>query len=194
MLRVAPKSDVAVLLVCFGLTVTFDMVVGVSVGMVLAALLFMRRMAEVTEARLTEAGHPDLPGPLPDGVIVYEISGPLFFGAAQTAMSTLGIVAGQTRAVILLMDEVRAMDATGLVALESALEPLRRHGCLAILTGVRPQPMTLLDRADLTRRASVVLCKNAAEALDAARKHVGVSRVSDTPAVPPTLTIVEGVR
>jgi MFS superfamily sulfate permease-like transporter len=93
--RVAPKSDVAVLLTCFLLTVTFDMVVGVSVGMVLAAFMFMRRMAEVTESKLVESAHLALPGVLPEGVVVYEISGPLFFSAAQKAMTTLHVVAGE---------------------------------------------------------------------------------------------------
>jgi SulP family sulfate permease len=150
-LRVAPKSDVAVLLTCYGLTVGFDMVVGVSVGMVLAAFLFMRRMADVTEARLVGDRHPDLPGRIPSGVVVYEISGPLFFGAAQKAMAALEIVAGETRAVILLLDEVNAMDNTGLVALESALEVLRKHKCSVVLTGVRAQPM--LRVAGATRSA-----------------------------------------
>jgi len=169
MIRVAPRSDVAVLLTCYALTVGFDMVVGVSVGMVLAAFLFMRRMAEVTEARLAEDTHPDVPGPLPPGVVVYEISGPLFFGAAQKAMAALEIVAGKTKAVILLMDEVHAMDATGLVALESALEQLRKQKCLAILSGVRDQPMALLKKARVPEREGVMLCPNAAEALEAVK-------------------------
>jgi hypothetical protein len=83
MLRTAPKSDVAVLLTCFTLTVAFDMVVAVAVGIVLAALLFMRRMAEVTHTQLKIGAHPDLKVPLPDGVLLYDINGPLFFGAAQ---------------------------------------------------------------------------------------------------------------
>ena len=175
MIRVAPRSDVAVLLTCYSLTVGFDMVVGVSVGMVLAAFLFMRRMAEVTEARLSEDTHPDVPGPIPPGVVVYEISGPLFFGAAQKAMAALEIVAGKTKAVILLMDEVHAMDATGLVALESALEPLRQHKCLAILSGVRDQPMALLKKARLSEREGVMLCPNAAEALAAVASQLMVT-------------------
>ena len=170
--RVAPKSDVAVLLTCFTLTVGFDMVIGVSVGMVLAALLFMRRMADVTQARLTNGDHPDVPGPIPAGVAVYEISGPLFFGAAQKAMAALEIVAGQTKAVVLLMDEVHAMDATGLVALESALESLQTHKCLAILSGVRSQPMALLKRGQLDSRPGVILAADPAEALAVAARRV----------------------
>jgi SulP family sulfate permease len=174
-LRVAPKSDVAVLMTCYGLTVAFDMVLGVSVGMMLAALLFMRRMAEVTQTRLTVGDHPELPGPVPAGVAVYEISGPLFFGAAQKAMAVLDIGGTRFRAAILLMDEVQAMDATGLVALESALDGLRNAKCLAILSSVRPQPMALMKKAHLDRRDGVVLCTDGEAALAAASQHIATT-------------------
>jgi SulP family sulfate permease len=185
--QVAPKSDVAVLLTCYGLTVGFDMVVGVSVGMVLASFLFMRRMAEVTQAQLAEGVHPDLPGPIPRGVVVYEISGPLFFGAAQKAMAALEIVAGETKAVILLMDEVHAMDATGMVALESAIEPFSKHDCLTILSGVRTQPLALVKKAHLDQREGVVLCASPAEAFEAALRHAAShsTRATRPPASPP---------
>jgi SulP family sulfate permease len=176
-IRVAPKSDVVVLLTCFTLTVCFDMVVGVSVGMVLASFLFMRRMAEVTQAKFagSDTGqYPGLPGPLPPGVAVYEISGPLFFGAAQRAMSMLMSVAGKERAVILLMDGVNAMDATGLVALESALEQLARHKVLAILSGVRSQPMALLEKAHVAQRPGVLVCETDQEALAAAARYIAL--------------------
>jgi len=154
--RVAPRSDVAVLLTCFGLTVGFDMVIGVSVGMVLAALLFMRRMALVTQSRVFEASHPDLP-PIPAGVIVYDVSGPLFFGAAQRAMAALGHIADRARAVVLRLDDVHAMDATGLVALESALERLTVHRVVAVLSGLHPQPRALLERAGVLGQPGVIV-------------------------------------
>lgn len=181
--RVAPRSDVAVLLTCYGLTVGFDMVIGVSVGMVLAAFLFMRRMAEVTQARLTDGHHPSLPAPIPAGVAVYQISGPLFFGAAQKAMSALETVAGHTKAVILLLDEVHAMDATGMVALESALGSLRRRNCLAILSGVRTQPLALVKKVGLDQREGLLLCATAEEAVTAADRYVsGQAELASTPA------------
>jgi hypothetical protein len=104
------------------LTVVFDMVIAVSVGIVLAALLFMRRMAEVAQVRIIGEGHLEAPAnlKLPPGVMIYDISGPLFFGAAQKAMGALGLFE-KARAVILELDQVPAMDATGLVALESAV-------------------------------------------------------------------------
>jgi sulfate permease, SulP family len=167
-LRVAPKSDVAVLLTCYGLTVAVDMVVGVSVGMVLAALLFMRRMAEVTHTQLVSEGHPQIPEAMPSGVSAYEISGPLFFGAAQRAMAALEIVSQDTKAVVLLMDGVHVMDATGLVALESALSELGRHKCAAILCGVQVQPRALLERSHTTERQGVFLRQSPSEAFELA--------------------------
>ncbi|TXD38375.1 C4-dicarboxylic acid transporter DauA [Lujinxingia vulgaris] len=164
-LRVAPRSDVAVLLTCFGLTVAVDMVVGVGVGVVLAAFIFMRRMSEVTQGRLSEeepaAGQPALPS----DVMLYAISGPLFFGAAQKAMAALEIVSRETRAVIMELEQVPAMDATGLVALESAVETLREHGCLVALVGCRGQARELLERAAIAERDGVVIADDIAQAL-----------------------------
>lgn len=162
--RVAPTSDVLVLLTCFALTVLFDMVVAVSVGVGLAALLFMRRMVEVSDARLTEGEHPDLPRPLPKGVFVYDILGPLFFGAAEKATAALGVVEGRARALILRMEQVPAMDATGLVALESALASLARHRTLAIITGLRPQPRRVLENAGIVERPGRLLIREDIEA------------------------------
>jgi len=168
--RVSPKSDVATLLACFSLTVLFDMVIGVSVGMVLAAFLFMNRMAAVTQTRLftDEAPPPGALGPLPRGVVVYDISGALFFGAAQKAMGMLGEISDRTHAVIMRMDQVHAMDATGLVALESAVAALGRQRCRAILCGLRIQPRGLLTRAGFAAKHGVALCDDLAEALELA--------------------------
>lgn len=166
--RVAPKSDVATLLACFSLTVLFDMVIGVSVGMVLAAMLFMRRMADVTQSRLAEHGSTGALSQVPRGVLVYDISGALFFGAAQKAMSMLGQVDHRTRAVVLRMEEVHAMDVTGLVALESAVTTLKEQRCLAVLCGLRIQPRNLLVRAGFASRKDVVLCDDLAEAFELA--------------------------
>jgi SulP family sulfate permease len=149
-IRVAPKSDVTVQLTCFGLTVAFDMVVSVTAGVLLAALLFMRRMAEISGAKLhREGSHPTLREPLPKGVVLYDIGGPLFFGAAQAAMSALDHIGKGTRVVILDLEDVPAMDATGLVNLESALERLRRDKAFVILAGVQQQPAKVLQKAGI---------------------------------------------
>jgi SulP family sulfate permease len=151
-LKVAPRSDVAVLLVCYGLTVVVDMVYGVFIGVLLAAMLFMRRMIKLTHTRILSGAHPDLPRTLPDGVFVYSIAGPLFFGAAQKAMATLKVIADQARVVILRMEAIPDMDATGLVALESALERLERQKIGIILCGVQPQPRRLMRDGHLKTR------------------------------------------
>jgi len=158
MVRVAPKSDVTVLLTCYFLTVLFDMVIAVSVGIVLAALLFMRRMAEVAQVRIIGEGHAEAPADLPPGVMIYDISGPLFFGAAQKAMGALGLF-DKARTVILEMEQVPAMDATGLVALESALAMLKKRGSLVVITGLQPQPRRLLANAGITDKPGSVLLR-----------------------------------
>jgi SulP family sulfate permease len=147
LVKVAPRSDVAVLLTCFLLTVLFDMVVAVSVGVVMAALLFMRRMAEVSEVRLVDQHPLGLTRPLPKGVVAYEIAGPLFFGAAQKAMAALSAVDRGVRVVILDLRAVPLLDATGLTALESAFERLDRASVLVVIGGAQAQPLRAMARA-----------------------------------------------
>ncbi len=145
--RTAPRSDVLVLVACLGLTVAFDMVVAVLTGIILAALLFMRRMAEVSGTELVSAG-PSSPhsGDLP-GVVEYRVAGPLFFGAAAKAMGALHNVDPGARAVLIDLRGVPAMDATGVVNLSSAVARLRRAGVLVVLGGIQDQPMRALLRA-----------------------------------------------
>jgi SulP family sulfate permease len=169
-LRVAPRGDVAVLLACFVLTVVFDMVVAVSVGVVLAALLFMRRMAEFSSVALVGHRHESLSPPLPPGVVLYDIGGPLFFGAAQKAMSSIESVDGAIRTVLLDVRDVPVMDGTGLVNLESAIERLARRGIVVILGGVNPQPAALLERAGWrSEEGRLVICESFDDALALAR-------------------------
>jgi SulP family sulfate permease len=147
MLRVAPRSDLVVLLLCFALTVVFDMVIAVSVGIVLAALLFMRRMAEISGARVVANGAAARE-PLPQGVMLYEIAGPLFFGAADKAISAIQTT-GSEKVLVLDMHAVPAMDVTGLVALESLLGKLRAQGVRVCMVGVCPQPRRAMAKAHI---------------------------------------------
>lgn len=147
--RVAPRSDVVVLILCYLLTVLFDMVVAVSVGVVLAALLFMRRTAELTHSRILRGGGTQSEHDLPVGVVVFEIAGPLFFGAAQNAMGALSALGASTRVVVLALGNVPSIDATGLVALESALKRLQDAKKLVVLSGPLPEPRAVFERADL---------------------------------------------
>ncbi|MEZ4241921.1 MAG: C4-dicarboxylic acid transporter DauA [Myxococcota bacterium] len=171
LLRIAPKSDVAVLLTCFLLTVWFDMVVAVTVGFLLAAILFMRRMAELTEARLVldggnEAGEPTLP----PGVSLYQINGPLFFGAARTALDALGATNTDFRVLVLDLSRVPVVDATGIVALRSALDGLHRAGKRVVLAGPLPRPDDALARAGLLDDPRVVVAPDLPSALRAAER------------------------
>jgi len=156
-LRVAPNSDVFVLVTCYVLTVAFDMVIAVTVGIVLAALLFMGRMAELTQARLLQDDGDDAERLLPRGVAFYEIRGPLFFGAAQNAMGALGAIAADVQVVILGLGRVPVIDATGLVALESALERLRRARKFVIIAGPLPEPRRVFEKAELEANLDHVL-------------------------------------
>ncbi len=164
-LRVAPVSDVVVLITCFVLTVLFDMVIAVSVGVVLAALLFMRRMAEIASVRLTDGEHPQLVAPLPQDILLYEIAGPMFFGAAEKAATALTNTAGKAKAVILYMGGVPSMDVTALVALESIITRLQRGRTMVVLAGVQPQPAEMLQRAGIKDDPGrIALCRTLEEA------------------------------
>ncbi|NUP10029.1 MAG: C4-dicarboxylic acid transporter DauA [Polyangiaceae bacterium] len=153
-IRVAPKSDVFVLLACFGLTVVFDMVVAVTLGVLTAAVLFMRRMAEMTQSRAVLDSHSELSGfHLPKGVALYEINGPLFFGAAQNAVSAIHAIRGDTFTVMVLnLGKVSVIDSTGLVALENAIARLVAFHKRVILAGPLPQPSTIWKKANLDNR------------------------------------------
>lgn len=145
--RVAPRGDVAVLATCFMLTVVFDMTVAVTVGVVLAAFQFMSRMADVSGAKLVGSGSTVRGVELPSGVVVYQIGGPLFFGAAQKAMHVLSEVGREAKVVVFDFSDVPAMDATGLANFESAVQRLRARNALAVLLRVPEQPRRIIERA-----------------------------------------------
>jgi sulfate permease, SulP family len=167
LVKIAPKSDVFVLVICFLLTVFFDMVVAVSVGFVLAAILFMRRMAEITDTKITldnteETGSVNLP----PGVGYYEVNGPLFFGAAQNAMEALHASRGDTFDVMVLhLGKTPVIDASGFAALESAIEALIRREKTVILAGPLPHPRRIFEKANLHGKHSAL---KMADDLDAA--------------------------
>lgn len=146
-LRTSPRSDVAVLLTCLGLTVIFDMVVAVTAGFMLASLLFMWRMVAVADVELSYGQHHNPCAP--EGVLVYAIAGPLFFGAAQKAMANLSMLDGGIRVVIFDLCRVPSIDATGIVNLHSAIVRLESSEIRVVLAGLQPQPHRALQRAGL---------------------------------------------
>jgi len=154
----APKSDVAVLLTTFGLTVLVDLTVAIAVGMILAAFLFIRRMATVTSVNLFVGGvdtdddlaiDPAEPWRLhvPRGTSVFEIKGPLFFGAVETFRETLDHLNEHPRLLIIRMRDVHAVDATGIHALRDVIRRSTRSGSGVLLSEVQPQPRAALADA-----------------------------------------------
>ncbi len=177
-LKVAPKSDISVLLVCFFLTVVFDMVIAVSAGVVLAAFLFMGRMADTAGVNLLEGGeHPHLKDQLPRGVVLYEIAGPLFFGAAEKAMTALHRIDEHIAAIIIDLGGVPAIDVTGIIALESAIERLHADAVFVALAGVQGQPARALNKANVVEiPGKLVLASSPEQALLRVRQHLGLDQ------------------
>jgi len=150
-LRIAPRSDVLVLLTCLSLTVLFDMVLAVGVGLLLAAGLFIKRMSELTDARrLPSHGHQAL-SDLPGHVLALAIRGPLFFGAAQRTLETLRRLDPHIRVVILDVSAVPMLDMTALAALHSTVLEYRQQGIALIVSGASPSLRLKLRRAGLQR-------------------------------------------
>jgi SulP family sulfate permease len=157
-LRRSTRSDALVLAATFLLTVLIDLTVAIQAGVILAALLFMRRMAEVTQVRaltgLLEEDGTDAPmrGKLPPGVEVFEVHGSFFFGAAHKFKSTLRNVQRRPRVLVLHIRDVLAIDATGLRALEELNTEALQEGTTLVLAGAHAQPLTALARSGLLDR------------------------------------------
>lgn len=156
LLRRGTRGDRLVLLATFGLTVFVDLVVAVEVGVVLAALLFMKHMADRTAVAAVsdpeDATDPfhDLASKIPPEIAVYAVDGPLFFGVSHRFESTVGAVDERARVVVLRLWRVPYLDATGVQALRRALRALRRGGRRVVVSGVRPDVRIAMDRAGLT--------------------------------------------
>jgi SulP family sulfate permease len=185
----APKSDVLVLLTTFGLTVFADLTIAVGVGMVLAAMLFMKRMAEVSNVssikRQLENGEGaplvDLKDPeglervaIPAGVEVFEIDGPFFFGVADRLKDTLNQFERPPKVFILRMRAVPHIDASGMHALDEFREKCKRQGIRLLLGGVHAQPMFEMVRVGLDEKIGLENIFECLEgALGKAREVVG---------------------
>ncbi|MCG3146962.1 MAG: C4-dicarboxylic acid transporter DauA [Verrucomicrobiae bacterium] len=172
------KSDFAVMVITFALTVIFDLTIAVGVGLSMAAVLFVRRMEEISQIRLVtpESEMDDGGGSIrgkevPEGVLVYRIEGPFFFGAAEKLETALERYSTVPRIVIFRMRNVPAVDASGLHALEIMLDKFHRKGTQLILSGVQPQPMKVLFKAGFTDKIGLDnVCANIDVALARARQ------------------------
>ncbi len=172
-----PRSDAVVFLATFSLTVLVDLTVAVEVGMVLAAILFIRRVSETTqithvdESTETEGAHDSLIGKtVPEGVIVFRVFGAFFFGAADKLETALDRTTQQPKVLILRVGKVFAIDASGLNALDELLRKLRRKHRHLVLSGPHSQPLMAMHKSGFVERLGEAnLCENLDASLDRAR-------------------------
>ncbi|MFV7784976.1 C4-dicarboxylic acid transporter DauA [Shewanella marisflavi] len=153
-LKVAPRDDVLILVLCFALTVLFDMTIAVAVGMGLAAMLFIRRSISLTDTRAIETNHQAYK--VPEGVVVYDINGPLFFGSAHKALKTIALVRPDVRVVVLDMSEVTLLDMSAIVAMESIAKELAAKQVGLIINNLQPRMLLKLRRAGIRKRRGQV--------------------------------------
>ncbi len=147
-LRIAPRNDVLVLLTCLSLTVLFDMVLAVGVGLLLAAGLFIKSMSELTDTAPVSRDQHDLPD-LPDSVAVYAIRGPLFFGAAEKALSVLRKFNPEIRVMIIDLRAVPMLDMTALAALSNVLIDYQKNNIGIIFLGTSARVRHKMRRAGI---------------------------------------------
>lgn len=190
-LRSAPRGDKLVLLLTFGLTVFVDLTVAIEVGMVVAAFAFMHRMAGLVEVtsgvQLIEddsngesAADAAQREQLPPGVEVYQIRGPLFFGAANRLDNLLDQLFSRPNVFILRMRLVPLVDASGVHSLGTLAERCKRQGIVLVISGMQPQPMAVARRLGLAERPGELhFAADFPAALRLARSLTGEGLVSD---------------
>jgi MFS superfamily sulfate permease-like transporter len=144
LLKTAPASDVLVFLTCFTLTVIFDMVIAIGTGMVLAALLFMKEIADMTKVSDISENRRLVSEPPPPGWCILKISGPLFFAAADRVFGEIAEGCSKRRGIVLYLDGVPILDAGGLSALEKLVERCGANGTQLVLTDLQFQPLKTL--------------------------------------------------
>ena len=183
----SPRSDVVVLLTTFFLTVIFDLTIAIQIGMILAVILFMRRMAMVTNVgvitrELVDEEESYDPNSInrrevPKSVEVFEVNGPFFFGAASTFKDAMHVIEEPPKVRIIRMRNVPAIDATGLHTLEEFYKDSKKQGTTIVLSGVHTQPLYAMTQAgllDLFGEENVF--GNIDDALDRAREIIGLPK------------------
>ncbi|KXS48064.1 MAG: sulfate transporter, partial [Marinobacter sp. T13-3] len=155
LLRTAPRGDILVFLTCFGLTVALDMVIAITTGILLAAVLFMQEMAKMTRVTDITDSKRIRAESLPEGWRVFKINGPLFFAAADRIFGELAELSREARGFILYMDGVTVLDAGGLSALGKLIETCRESGSQVIVADLQFQPLRALARAGLAPEEGV---------------------------------------
>lgn len=182
--KTAPKSDILVLVLTFVLTVVFDLVVAIEVGIVLAAILFMKRMSDVTEIagwKYVEDEENDADSislrKVPAHTVVYEISGPLFFGAADKILRIS--LNEKVNCLILRMRSVSAIDATAMHNLEQLWENCKKYHVQLVLSHVNEQPMKVMNKAGFVEKVGAEnFCVHIDDALERAEQIALETEVS----------------
>ena len=177
LVKTAPKSDILVLVVTFVLTVVFDLVVAIEIGMIIACLLFIKRMSEETKAESwvytdddTVAVNENL-RMLPAAIRVYEVSGPLFFGASDAIEHI--IVEESAKCLVLRMRAVPALDSTAMNALTALTKTCESKGVTIVLSHVNEQPMKAMKKAGFTELVGAEnFCPNITAALERAEEII----------------------
>ena len=184
----APRSDIIVLFITFFLTVLLDLTIAVQVGLVLAAFLFIKRMSEISnisvitkelnaQTKLADDPNSIMKRTVPDGVEVFEISGPFFFGAADKFKSTISLMMSQTKVIILRMRDVPAIDATGIHVIEDYFYSCKRKSIYFILSGVHAQPIFALNKSGLLNKIGEEnIFGNIDDSLNRARELLGLPK------------------
>ena len=177
LVKTAPKSDILVLVVTFVLTVLFDLVVAIEIGMILACLLFIKRMSEETKAESwvytdddTVAVNENL-RKLPAEIRVYEVSGPLFFGASDAIEHI--VVEESAKCLVLRMRAVPALDSTAMNALTALTKTCESKGVTIVFSHVNEQPMKVMKKAGFVALAGKEnFCPNITAALERAEEII----------------------
>ncbi|GAB2688564.1 C4-dicarboxylic acid transporter DauA [Aliiglaciecola aliphaticivorans] len=168
-IKIAPRDDVIVLILCFLLTVLFDMTIAVGVGIGLAAMLFIRRSISLTQTSEIEADHADYD--MPDNTVVYDINGALFFGSAHKALKTIASVRPDVRVVILDMSEVTLLDMSAIVAMESIANDLQQKNIGLIINSLQPRMILKLRRAGIRKKVGkIAFSRTLNDSFELARK------------------------
>lgn len=182
----APLGDRAVLLTTFGLTVLVDLTVAIEVGVVLAAILFMHRMAQIVAVQqglqlidqdiddFTPRTDNSVPSreALPAGVEIFQLRGPLFFGAAEHLTDLLDRIGAPPKIFILRMREVPLIDATGVGALRSFVRRCNARGTSVIVTGIQPQPREILAQMGFDKDPTLLYAERLEQAIDIAKQRL----------------------
>ncbi len=156
LINTAPRSDIWVFLVCFSFTVLFDMVIAITSGIIIAALLFVKEVAEMTKVTDVSDQRKLVPEKLAEGHHVFRITGPLFFAAADRIFAELALLSHGKQQVVLLMDGVSLLDAGGLAALHKFLLACEAQNCHVMMVDLQFQPLRTLAKAKVRAEAGLL--------------------------------------